>query len=34
MPAVRPQHHLEFANHRIGIYTTADPLNPVLRKRR
>jgi predicted CXXCH cytochrome family protein len=29
MPAVRPQHHLEFANHRIGIYGAADPLTPI-----
>ena len=34
MPPVRPQHHLEFANHRIGIYSPADPLTPVARKSR
>ncbi len=29
MPAVRPQPHLAFANHRIGIYAPSDPLTPL-----
>jgi hypothetical protein len=28
MPSVRPQPNLEFANHRIGIYSPGDPLTP------
>ena len=32
MPAVRPQPYLEFANHRIAIYTASDPLNPLPRR--
>jgi hypothetical protein len=31
MPAVKPQPHLEFANHRIGIYAASDPLTPLVR---
>lgn len=30
MPAVRPQPHLEFANHRIAVYAASDPLTPVV----
>jgi hypothetical protein len=29
MPIVRPQPHLAFANHRIGIYSAANPLIPI-----
>jgi hypothetical protein len=29
MPAVRPQEGLAFANHRIAVYTAADPLSPI-----
>lgn len=29
MPAVRPQPHLEFANHRIAVYAASDPLTPL-----
>ncbi len=29
MPVVKPLPHLAFANHRIAIYSTADPLSPV-----
>ena len=29
MPRVRPQPNLEFTNHRIGIYSAADPMKPV-----
>ena len=29
MPAVRPQPNLKFANHRIAIYSSADPLSPI-----
>jgi hypothetical protein len=28
MPPVRPQPNLEFANHRIGVYSAGDPLTP------
>jgi len=31
MPPVRPQPHLTFANHRIAVYTSSDPLAPVVR---
>jgi hypothetical protein len=33
MPAVRPQQHLRFANHRIGVYSPSDPLAPVSRRK-
>lgn len=33
MPAVRPQLHLVFANHRIGIFPASDPLVPLKAKR-
>jgi len=29
MPAVKPQSHLAFANHRIAVYAASDPLSPV-----
>jgi hypothetical protein len=29
MPAVAPQPHLTFANHRIAVYSASDPLTPV-----
>jgi hypothetical protein len=29
MPAVRPQPSLAFANHRIAVYSAADPMTPV-----
>jgi hypothetical protein len=29
MPAVKPQAHLAFANHRIAVYAPADPLSPL-----
>jgi Cytochrome c554 and c-prime len=32
MPAIKPQPQLEFANHRIAVYTTGDPLSPVIRR--
>jgi hypothetical protein len=28
MPPVRPQQHLKFSNHRIGVYRPSDPLAP------
>jgi hypothetical protein len=34
MPAVRPQQHLRFSNHRIGVYAASDPLAPVGRRQR
>jgi hypothetical protein len=33
MPAVRPQPNLTFANHRIAVYSGADPLSPVTGRR-
>ena len=33
MPAVRPQQHLRFSNHRIGVYSPSDPLAPVSRRK-
>jgi hypothetical protein len=33
MPAVRPQRYLEFANHRIAIYSPSDPMSPVSARR-
>jgi hypothetical protein len=33
MPAVKPQAHLAFANHRIGVYAPADPLSPLTVRR-
>jgi len=32
MPQVTPQPNLAFANHRIAIYTPADPVTPVKRR--
>ena len=32
MPTVRPQPHLEFANHRIAVYAPSDPLTPIATK--
>lgn len=29
MPAVEPQPHLRFANHRIAVYAPADPMSPL-----
>ena len=34
MPAVRPQPHLAFANHRIATYASSDPLTPLPRPAR
>ena len=33
MPAVRPQQNLKFANHRIAIYSPADPMVPIRARR-
>ena len=33
MPVVRPQAHLKFTNHRIGVYAPSDALAPVSRRR-
>jgi hypothetical protein len=33
MPAVTPQPHLVFANHRIAVYAADDPLSPVTTRR-
>jgi hypothetical protein len=33
MPAVQPQPHLKFANHRIGVYGASDPLAPRIRRK-
>ncbi len=33
MPAVQAQPHLVFANHRIAVYSPADPMSPIVARR-